>query len=615
MTEVADKAEKLKEQKRKLLAMLRRLEDVDGRGKVKKSVEEHKLNGTYRKDRHGSGPEFTPAPKPAPNAQQSARSQRKWIRTAADERAVREGCRFDERLAQHFVDFCRDHLKHSKGQWAGQPFELAPWQVDQIIYPIFGWVRPDGTRRFRRTYIEMPKKQGKSTLASAVGLYMLLADEEPGAEVYSAATDKDQARIVHNEAINMVEASAELKESTNINRTTGTISYAATKSYYRVISGTPKGKHGFSIHACVMDELHEWQGNGLWESLKYGGRARRQPLFFVITNAGDDMESVCRGQHDKAKAVNEGHIYDQTFFGLIYSTDDESARAEIEAVREGKTELTVAAKCNPGLGTLVSEEDLLSEIMDASQQPSELPNLLRLTYGVWNVAEQPWLVMNDWESCAESYTEDEMAGRDCYAGLDLAKTRDLTAFSLVFPPDDEEGDYRTLTHFWMPENAAKARTASVPYMQWAEDGWLTLTPGDTCDYEFVFAEIARLANKFNIVNMAYDPWNAEQITQRITEELGIPRVEFKQTINNFADPTGEYERLVIEGRLRHNDNPLLTWQAGHVQVKTDVNKNKRPVKRKHGDCRTIDGIVAGIMAFAMARSHNFSSSSFFHSGA
>ena len=266
-----------------------------------KSVGQHILEGTFRKDRMShllDVVKLSVPKKPAGKIRASARSQSKWIKNESDQRAVRNGCRFNGPLAQHIVDFFPRYLRHSKGKWAGNEFELNTFQREQIMYPLFGWVRPDGNRRFRRTYIEIPKKNYKSTMASGIGLYMLVGDEEAGAEIYSAGSDKDQARIVHKEAINMVGVSEELNDNLRINRTTDNISFEDTLSIYRALSSAPGGKHGLNIHCAICDELHEWYGRRLWHALVYGCRARSQPMIFVITNAGDDLQSVCFEQHE-----------------------------------------------------------------------------------------------------------------------------------------------------------------------------------------------------------------------------------------------------------------------------------------------------------------------------
>lgn len=500
------------------------------------------------------------------------------------------------------VDCFRKYLCLSQGQWAGKPFELDDIQREQIIYPLFGWVDENGLRRFRRSYIEMPKKNGKSTLAAGIGLYMEVFDGEPASEVYSLGADKDQARIVHNEAIRMVEASEELRKALKVNRTTGQIGFQT--SIYKALSSGGRGKAGINIHCAIVDELHEWTNDDVWNAIRYGFRARQQPLQFVITNAGDDPNSICKRQHDYARALLDGREENHTFLPLILCAPRDDAEAEIEAVRGGATKLPVARKCNPGLGTIISERDLATEIREAIATPSELPNLLRLTYSVWSGGGQSWLPGPKWDACRGDfgellvkddkwvYTGDTLTGLDCWAGLDLSKNRDLTAFVMVFRDGDT---FYQLPMFWMPEEPARAGTHLAPYMDWARDGFIRVCEGEVINYAEVVGDIIAAAEMFEINEIMYDPWQGEPIRQEIESESYLECVKFEQTARNFASPTEDYERLINSGHLLHSGNAVLSWQSSHVEVKSDQNKNKRPVKRKSGDFRTIDGIVAGVM--------------------
>ncbi len=573
-------------------------------GHNKKTIDDHIRAGTYRADRDGPiGPDHLSLKKPPGICRAGVKSQSKWVRNASDEHAIRNGCRFNERLAKYAAEFFPKYLCHSKGEWFGKAFELTEWQRREIIYPLFGWVRPDGTRRFRRAYIEIPKKNYKSTMAAGIGLYMLTADEENGAEIWSTGADRDQARVVHNEAVAMVESSPQLSAVLKINHTNFNIAYQATRSYYRAVSASPRGKHGPSLHCAINDELHEWYGRELWDSKKYAFRARRQPLDLSITNAGTDLQSVCYQQHQKAESIIRGAQVDDDFFGMILASTVEQAMAEIEAVKDGAAELPIAASCNPGLGHVIPVPTLLHDIRDAIDTPSEMPNLLRLTYGVWNTGVAPWLNPANWKGCEEQFTEDDLDMAPCTAALDMSKTGDMTACALVFPDQEDTDLYRQLVWFWMPEETIKKRQHLVDYKAWIDAGVLRSIPGDVIDYGIIRHDLAELFNRFGVRRFTYDPMYAKETAQWIGDEFpDVECVEFGQTIMNFAGPTAEYERLVISGRLRHNGNALLGWQAGHTLVKVDANHNKRPVKQKPGDVRTIDGIVAGVMAlkFEMA---------------
>lgn len=514
----------------------------------------------------------------------------KWIRSTADERAALAGCRFDIELAEHAAGFFPRFLRHSKGEFAGKPFDLLPWQRDEVIMPLFGWVRPDGSRRFRKAYVEIPKKNGKSTLASGLGLYLLAGDGEAGAEVYSAATDKEQASIVHREAINMVDASPELSEVLRINRTTSTIWSDQTKSYYRAISSAPSGKEGYNAHAIICDELHVWSGREMFDALRYAFRARRQGLLFIITTAGDDMESVCRQEHDYAQQVIRGDITDNRYFAYIRAADPEDDLHDRD----------VWNKANPSMGIAINEEEFGNDLAEAEESPPSWSSFKRYSFNLWATSTNPWLNIHHWKDCRGDYTLDDLEGCECYAGLDLAKIRDLSAFSLCFPDDDIKGRFWFWVWFWMPEAILHDKDAHPSLKRWAEQGHITTTPGDVCDYAFIKRDIGRLTEQFHIVDMRFDPYNAEHLTQEIEEEFGLQRVSFAQTVTNYAEPTAEFERLVVSGEALHPNHPVLNWQAGHVTVRIDPSGNKRPIKPKHGDKRTIDGIVAEVMSLAGA---------------
>jgi phage terminase large subunit-like protein len=599
--------EQLEAKEKKLAGMLREVRKYTkgktdmGGGWNKKTIEQHIANGTYRADRHGPLPSPVLSLKKPPSIiTQTARAAAKWVRNASDEHAIRSGCRFNQRLADYAADFFPKYLRHSKGRWAGQPFDLTDWQRTEIIDPIFGWVNPDGTRRFRRTYIEIPKKNYKSTIASGIGIYMLAGDNEPGSLVWSMGADKDQAKIVHGEAINMIEASDELSRVLKINHTTGEIRFKATNSIYKAVSASPRGKHGPSLYCIIADELHEWYGRKLWENVKYAHRARDNSLFFVITNAGNDLQSVCYSQREKAKAILDGSLVDHTFFAMILAATQAEAEAEMADVENGITELPVARKCNPGLGHVIQESALVMDIKDALHTPSEMPNLLRLTYGIWNTGVNPWLSSADWTACQADFNEKSLEGCECAAGLDVAQVKDMTALTLIFPDEEQPGTFRQLAYFWMPEKTMRDNQHLVDYKAWVEAGLLRVGGGKVIETAIVEAEIQEIFSKFTVGQMAFDPMFVDE--SRISDVYpDVEMVKFPQTIMQYASPTAFYETLVTNGKLLHDGNDLLAWQAGHCCIKDDLsgNNNKRPIKPKPKDIRTIDGIVAGIMALRL----------------
>jgi phage terminase large subunit-like protein len=569
-----------------------------GGGWNKKTLEQHLADGTYQAYRHGPlEANKLDYPKPKGRVRAGIKSQRKWFRNASDELAWREGYRFSEPLAMHAANFFHLYLKHSKGEWYGKPFELLKWQREDLIYPLFGWVRPDGKRRFRRAFVEIPKKNGKSTLASGIGLYMLCADGEPGAEVYSAAADKEQAGIVHGEAMRMAEASTALSACLKVNGSTKNILYKAFKSWYRALSSEPGGKEGLNIHACIIDELHIWKGRELWDTLRYGYRSRREPLQFVITTAGDDDQSICYGELERARAVINGAIRDDNYFALVYEASPEDDWTTEETWR----------KANPSLGSTFTVQSLREDAEAAKGRVSEEAVFKRYSLNIWQKASNPWLSMDDWQKNYRPFCGEDMAGRDCYGGLDLSRTRDMTALALVFPWDDDgKVMYRQLVRFWLPEVAIERYKDRIDLEQWHADGWLEYM-GD--NYDPVEKAIEEAANQFNLIGLAYDKMYARDFTEKLADNHGIDCIEFPQTIMNLAGPTKEYERLLILNNLHHNGNPVLAWQAGHVQVKPDNNANIRPIKPPNEDYRKIDGIVAGVMALDLAMRENGSAMS------
>ena len=585
------------EQREKLHAMRKKLREAEnlagiGRGGWnRKTLEEHKRDGTYQEYRHGKlAPATLNYPKPSTKCKAGMKSQRRWIRSAADEYAVLNGCRFNERLAEHAAGFFPKFLRHSKDPWRGKPFELLDWQRDDVIYPLFGWVHGDtGIRRFKRCFIEIAKKNGKSTMAAGIGLYMLTADCEGGAEVYSVASDKFQAGIVHREAISMVDASPELTAVIKLNRSTNNILHTASNSWYRALAGNAKAFEGLNIHCAIIDELHIWYGREGWDALRYGFRARRQPLQFVITTAGDDEQSVCYGQLEHARNVIAGTVRDEELLPLIYESSPE----------DDWTTEEVWQKANPSLGTIFSADALRQDAENAKGHASEEAAFKRYSLNIWAKATNPWLSPDDWNRNRREFNPADMKGRECYGGLDLSRTRDMTALALVFPWD-EDGKrvyYRQCVRFWLPRAAIERYKNVFPIEQWRRDGWLEIMEDN---YDPVEAAILEAAQSYDLMGVAFDEMYARDFMLNLETNHGIQATKFPQTIMSYAGPTSEYERLLIHESLHHDGNPVLSWQAGHVQVKTDVNANKRPVKPNNEDCRKIDGIVAGIMALDLA---------------
>jgi phage terminase large subunit-like protein len=497
---------------------------------------------------------------------------------------------FDERAATGAVRFFERLLVQSKGEWAGQPFRLMPWQRDQIIWPLFGWKRADGSRKYRLAYIEIPRKNGKSTLAAGIALLLLFADGEPGAEVYSAAADRDQAGIVFSEAKAMTEDSPILAQRAQVYK--GSIVVEESRSFYRVLSADAFTKHGLNAHGVVFDELHAQPTRDLWDVLTTSVGARRQPMMIAITTAGYDRTSICWEQHEYARQVLEGIIEDPSFFAFIAAAD---------AADDWTAEATWR-KANPGLGTTVKLDYLRQECERAKASPAYQNTFRRLHLNQWTSQETRWIPMDRWRECGQAVRADDLAGRPCYGGLDLASTTDLAALGLVFPPIEESEPYQVLCRFWAPaENIIeRARRDRVPYDAWARDGYLRATEGNVIDYATITADIEELGQVYNIREIAFDRWGAVQMSQQLTA-AGFEMIPFGQGFASMSAPAKEFMRLILDGKLAHGGHPILTWMADNVMVVQDAAGNVKPDKKKSRE--RIDGIVATIMALDRATRH------------
>lgn len=492
--------------------------------------------------------------------------------------------RFDERAAETAVRFFERLLRHSKGEWAGQPFELQPWQAE-IVREVFGWKGPGGTRRYRRVYIEIPRKNGKSVLSAGLALFLTFADGEPGAEVYSAAADRDQAAIVFEQAKEMVQASPALMKFAQVYKRA--IVVPESLSSYKVLSSDAPTKHGLNAHGVIFDELHAQPNRELWDVLTTSQGTRRQPLVIAITTAGYDRNSICWEQHEYARQVNAGIIDDPTFYGYIAAAEPE----------DDWTDPVIWAKANPSLGVTVKEEYLRTECDRARQVPAYQNTFRRLHLNQWTQQEERWLDMAAWEATAGVVDEKALEGKACYGGLDLASTSDIAAFAMVFPLED--GQFAAVMRFWIPrENMMeRARRDRVPYDAWVRDGFVTATPGNVIDFTRIVADITALGKRFKLKEIAFDRWGAVQVSQELTN-AGFVMVQFGQGFASMASPTKELLRLVLDGKLRHGANPVLRWMADNVTVQQDPAGNVKPDKKKSRE--KIDGVVATIMALDRA---------------
>ena len=506
--------------------------------------------------------------------------------------------RYDKEAADFAVEFI-ENLSHTKGQWAGKSFELIDWQ-EQIIRDIFGILKPNGYRQFNTAYIEIPKKQGKSELAAAVALLLLCADGEERAEVYSCAGNRQQASIVFEVAADMIRLCPPLAQRVKIKTATKQIVYKPTNSVYQVLSAEAYSKHGFNVSGVIFDELHTQPNRKLFDVMTKGsGDARMQPLYFLITTAGNDTNSIGYETHMKALDILEGRKIDSTFYPVIYSA----------AENEDWTSEEVWRRVNPSMDITVSIDKVRAMCDSARQNPAEENSFRQLRLNQWVKQEIRWMPMERWDACNFPVNLRELEGRVCFGGLDLSTTTDITAFVLVFPPEYEEDKFFVLPYFWLPEETLdlRVRRDHVPYDLWQRQGFLETTEGAVVHYSHIEKFIERLGEKFNIREIAFDRWNATQISQNL-EDSGFTMAAFGQGFSSMSAPTKELMNLVFEKRIAHGGNPVLRWMMDNVFVEQDAAGNIKPSKKKSTE--KIDGVVALVMALDRAvRVGNISTSS------
>lgn len=500
---------------------------------------------------------------------------------------AKRGLHFDPSAAERVIRFF-SFLHHSKGEWTGRPIALEPWQ-QFVLAVTFGWKRADGTRRFREAYNEIARKNGKSTLAAGIGNYMLIADGEGGAEVYSAATKKDQAKIVHDEATRMVKASPGL--SSRIGAVRNNLHVPGTASKFEPLGADEDTMDGLNPHAVIIDELHAHKGRGLYDVLKTALGARRQPLLFSITTAGHDRQSVCWELHDYAQKVLDGSVEDDTFTGFLCGIDED----------DDWQDPAVWVKANPNLGVSVKFESLESAAKRAAEIPGEQNAFRRLRLNQWTEQATAWLTADLWSRNGEPVDRAALVGRPCFGGLDLSSTTDVAAFVLVFPPTEADPLWRVWPTFWLPDEDLKKRgdRDRVPYPDWERDGFLRLTEGNVTDYDVVRADIREIVEdlKVDLRELAYDRWNATQLVTQLADD-GVTMVPFGQGFQSMSAPTKELAKLLLSGEIAHGNHPVLRWMAANVAVKEDPAGNLKPDKAKSR--QRIDGIVALIMALGRA---------------
>lgn len=496
---------------------------------------------------------------------------------------------FNESRAAHIVEFFEGWLRHSKGRFAGKPFRPLSWQR-KLLEELFGWVRVDNDlRRYRMAYISTAKKSGKSTLLAGIGLYLLVADGEIGAEIYGAGSDREQASLVFREAASMVRASPHLSRSLEIIDSRKTIAFRAASSFYRCLSADAFRAEGLNIHGLLFDELHAQRSRQLFDSLRYGGAAREQPLLCSITTAGYDRNSICWEQYSYAKAVAADWRYDPTFFSCIYEAGDQDDWIDEETW----------PKANPSWGVTIDPKDFAIDCREAQLSNTKENSFKRYRLNMWTEADTRWIKNEAWQACA-SGPPAPLEGRECWCGLDLATTYDISAFVAVFPAPD--GTYDLLCRFWIPGDNALEREKRdrVPYTIWANDPetGLRMTDGNVTDYDVVRRDINEFAKAYNVRQIAIDRWNATQLSIQLQGD-GLEVVGFGQGFGSMSGPSKLLENLCASGKLRHGDNKVLNWMISNASVKIDAGGNIKPVKPKSGSPERIDGVVSLVMALGI----------------
>lgn len=515
----------------------------------------------------------------------------RYVLNENDERAALLGCKVDEDRGWWVVKFFEKWLVHTKGRWAGKPFKLADCQIYDIVLPLFSWMREGGERRrFTDADIWVPKKNFKSTMLSGFGLYGLIADEEPGPEVYAAANDREQANIVFGTAADMVEVSPKLKTRLEIVRSKKTIRLGIN-GVFRALSSDASSNEGFNPSMTIVDELHVFDARGrvLFEALKYGGVLREQSLFIVISTAGADDTGIGFEQYEYSKGVLSGAEENPYHFAYIREADKDDDPGDPKTHR----------KANPMIGVTIKSSELAEAWQAAKGNPRRQASFCRYRLNMWVGTSDPWLDLGAWVECEEAFDLDELKDEPCTMGVDLAENRDLTAVALCFR---REGLVWFWCHFWLPgaDIAQKERTDRTPYRALQDQGFCTITDTETTDNALIEERIIELAEAFDLRSISFDRWAAKDLMQRLQDEHGMKVVPIPQTCASMNTPSRAFDSLIAERKLRHAANPILKKQASVVTATSDTKGNIMPSKtkdgRRSGKRTRIDGIVACVLA-------------------
>lgn len=516
----------------------------------------------------------------------------KWVKLAADRQLAdlktyagsRSPYVFDENEANRVCKFI-ELLTHTKGELAGTRIHLEPWQVF-ILTTVFGWLRrADGGRRYRRAYVEVSRGNGKSTLCSGIGLYCLLADREGGAEVYSFATTRDQAKIVFGDAKVMAERNAALRQKFGLQVLANALYVPQTNSTFQAKSAEGSTLDGLNTHLAIIDELHAHKTRAVYDVVETSTGKRKNSLMFVITTAGFDTSGICYEVRTMVTKVLEKSVVDETQFGIIYGLDEGDDWTTVEALE----------KANPNWGISVRPEIITSLMKKAIALPSAVNNFKTKHLNIWCSASSAWMDMPAWDANEVDAERSFYEGMPCYIGLDIGAKNDVTAKVLLFPYGN---GYMTFADFYLPE-ATVERSTNSQYRGWVEEGWITQSGGAMTDLSRIEEDIREDLSRYDVKGIAFDPWNALQLATSLSAD-GAPMIEYRNTVQNFSDPMKSLEALTQDKRISHDGNPVLRWMMSNVVAKLDAKDNIFPRKERYEN--KIDGVVALIMALGIATS-------------
>jgi len=536
-----------------------------------------------------------------------------WILDASDERAARAGMVMDLEAAAHHIDWIENNCCLYEGEKAGQLIVLIPAHR-LFITRLFGWRMwssewDSWIRRFRRAAFWAAKKNAKSPMLAVIGLDLTMNDGEMGQKTYVAAKTGDQARIAQTHAFEMVRMSPELDSQCQLMRNTLEIRHPKSKSKMMVLAGNDsrgqKSKEGLN-GSVLFDEMHVVD-RGLEERVSRAGISRKQPLILAASTAGDDMSSIGKEWFDYGRQVASGDRDDLRFLHVDYSVPAKTSEADI--IRDPDKYGPMA---NPSWGSIVKPSEFKADLMNSRGKPREMARFMQYRCNLWVGSTNRWLDIQKWEECADPEIRiQDLAGRECYLGLDMARRLDMASAVFAFPwPEAGDDGVFFWPMFWLPEETARARDIMYPFMTWSRDKQLNVTPGATTDYDRIKKDLRDFVSQSscNLLNIFYDEHYANETTQRlvegetdgsgktIVEGWGCPRTAYPQTITYFTGDATEFERRIRKKVVRHPGNAVMDWQIGHVEVKTDANQNIRPVKPDPNSGKAIDGIVAAVMA-------------------